>query len=283
MHQTLDTFLGNDAIIDVAHEVADTIENHEIGLIVLHRRFQHREPLVITLGPDVKDVEAVHRKLILSDTCHRYDTVAQDILRRFLALFGVIPEDMQLLRLDPLNGEYLAAVTESHQDGTDKRLTTLSLSTQSHELPSRETGFMKQTEEELHLRELFVGRDTMHLQLVKHLSLLERLLLLLLGLFDVGLRQRSALHFLIKQRGCLGIHVHDAFFLPMGDPAWDCLIASGEPSSIEATPYVMCAIRIHISTKSSNETSWAMPNMIRNSVRFVILKNLLGVRLFLSR
>ena len=38
----------------------------------------------------------------------------QDILRRFLALFGVILPDVQRRRLDPFVGKYLAAETEDH-------------------------------------------------------------------------------------------------------------------------------------------------------------------------
>ena len=82
---------------------------------------QHRQTLIVAFGSDVKDVEILHWKLILSKTCHGDDTMAEDILRRFLALFGIIPENMQPFRLDPLDGEYLTAVAEGHKDGRDKR------------------------------------------------------------------------------------------------------------------------------------------------------------------
>ena len=127
MHQTLDTVLCHDAVVDVGHEVADTVEDDEVGMIMPHGSLQHRQTLVVAFGADVKDVETVHRKLILGDTCHRDDTVAKDILRRLLALFGVIPKDVQPSRFDPVDGEHLTAVAEGHEDGRDKRLAALSL------------------------------------------------------------------------------------------------------------------------------------------------------------
>ena len=163
MHQAFDTVLGDDAIIDVCHQVADTIEDHQVGLVLAHSGFQHRQTLVIAFGPDVEDVEDIHRELILCKTCHGDDTVAKDILRRFLALFGIIPEDVQPFRLDPLDGEHLTAVAEGHQDGRDKRLAALGFAAQTNDFTSWETGFMEHLEEKVHLLQLLVGSDAMGL------------------------------------------------------------------------------------------------------------------------
>ena len=121
------------------------------------------QTLVIAFGPDVEDVENIHRELILCKTCHGDDTVAKDILRRFLALFGIIPEDVQPFRLDPLDGEHLTAVAEGHQDGRDKRLAALGFAAQANDFTSWETGFMEHLEEKVHLFQLLVGSDAMGL------------------------------------------------------------------------------------------------------------------------
>ena len=84
-------------------------------MVMVHGGLQHRQTLVVAFGSDVEDVETLHRELVFFDTCHRDDTVAKDILRRFLALFGVIPEDVQSFRLDPFDGEHLTAVAEGHE------------------------------------------------------------------------------------------------------------------------------------------------------------------------
>ena len=74
-------------------------------------------------------------------------------MRRLLALFGVIPEHMQPFWLDPFDGEHLTAETEGHQDRRDKRLAALGLATEGHQLASRETGLVEESEEELLISE----------------------------------------------------------------------------------------------------------------------------------
>ena len=119
--------------------------------------FEHRQTVGIALGTDIEDVEKVGRELVLGDSCHRDDTGAQDVLRRLLTLFGVIPKDVQPFWLDPFDGEHLTAETEGHQDGRDKRLAALGLTTQRYQLATRETGLVEEPEEELHLGQL-LGR-----------------------------------------------------------------------------------------------------------------------------
>ena len=70
-------------------------------------------------------------------------------------------------------------------------------------------------------------------------------------------------------------------FLPMGEPEWAFMIASGEPSSKWATQYVMIAKRRHRVRYSSKDERCAMPIMIRNKVVFLILKNFFFVTMSL--
>ena len=70
---------------------------------------------------------------------------------------------------------------------------------------------MEQPEEKLHLGQLLVGRDAMDFQPAEHLLYLQCPLLRLHGRLDVGLRHRSALHFLSYKRCRMGIDVHGQF------------------------------------------------------------------------
>ena len=158
-HESLDHVLGHDTVVDVAHEVTDAIEDHQVGMTEADDRLEVWQAVGKGTLADVEDVELLHGKLILLDACHLADTLTEDVLRGLITLFGVIPEDVQLPRLDPFDGEHFVAKAQRHQDAADKRLTALGLAGEAHQFATGEAGLAMKPEEELHGWELLVGRD----------------------------------------------------------------------------------------------------------------------------
>ena len=127
MHEALHDILGNDTIVDVVDEVADTIKDYQVGVAIAYRHFESGQTLIHRLLADIEDIELIAGKLILLDACHLTDTLAEDVLGGLVALLGIIPEDVQLTGLDPLYGEHFVAKAQRHQYATDKCLAAFGL------------------------------------------------------------------------------------------------------------------------------------------------------------
>ena len=95
VHEPLDDVLGYHTVVDVGHQVADAIEHNQVGTVVGYSRLEQRQTLGKGLAAHVEDVEPLHGKTVLGDACHRDDAVLQDVLRRLLALFGIVPQHVQ--------------------------------------------------------------------------------------------------------------------------------------------------------------------------------------------
>ena len=127
MHEALHDVLGHDTIVDVVDQVAEAIENHQVGSSVAHGHFESRQALGNRLLADIENVELLGGKMILLDTGHLADALAEDVFGGLIALLGIVPEYMQAGWLDPFDGEHLAAKAQRHQYGADKRLSALGL------------------------------------------------------------------------------------------------------------------------------------------------------------
>ena len=169
VHEAFDHVLGHDTVVDVGHKVADAVEHYQVGTEMAHCRLKQRQTVGPGFATDIEDVELRHRELVLGDSCQRDDTVAQDVLRRLLALFGVIPQHMQPSWLDPFDGEHLVAETEGHQDAADECLAALGLARQTDQLATGEAGLAVKTEEEVDLGQRCVGPDATTFQCLQSL------------------------------------------------------------------------------------------------------------------
>jgi len=159
-HESFDGVLCHHAIVDIGHEVANTVKDDQVGLVAQHKELEDADTVGHGFATDVEHIHQLDRKLVLGDACEGDDTIAQDVLRRLLALLGVIPQHVQPFLLDPFDGEQLTAKAQGHEDATDKGLAALGLARQTGELAPRKAGAAAQAEQELHGWELGLGRDT---------------------------------------------------------------------------------------------------------------------------
>ena len=171
VHQAFDGVLRHHTVVDVGHQVADTVEHHQVGLIAQHQQFEQGETVGHGLAADIEHIYQIRWKLVLGDACEGYDTIAQDVLRRLLALFGIIPQHVQTLGLDPFDGEQLTAKAEGHENGRYEGLAAFGLSRQSRQLATGKAGLAEQPEQELHGWELRMGCDASSLRLLQALFL----------------------------------------------------------------------------------------------------------------
>ena len=174
VHQTFHHILGHHAIVDVVDQIADTIEDHQVGMAIAYRGFEHRQALGNGLLADIEDIELVGRKLTWLDACHLADALAEDVLGGLIALLGIIPEDMQLSWLDPRHGEHFVANAQRHQDAADKCLAALGLAGETGQLATGKAGLTMKLEEELHGWEVLERGDPARFQLVKPLLVFSR-------------------------------------------------------------------------------------------------------------
>ena len=113
-------------------------------MVTFNGQLKQRKSGGVEFATNIKHIEHIHWKLVFWDFCEGDDTIAEDILRRLLALFGIIPQHMQRFLLDPFDGEHLAAETESHKDAAYECFTALGLTRQTCELATGEAGFAMQ-------------------------------------------------------------------------------------------------------------------------------------------
>ena len=174
VHQTFHHILGHHTIVDVIDQITDTIEDHQIGMAIAYRGFEHRQAFGNGLLADIEDIELVDRKLTWLDACHLADALAEDVLGGLIALLGIIPEHMQLSWLDPRHGEHFVAKAQRHQNAADKRLAALGLAGETCQLTTGKAGLTMQLEEELHGWEVLERGNPTRFQLVKPLLVFSR-------------------------------------------------------------------------------------------------------------
>ena len=90
-------------VVDVGHEVLDTIEDDDVGLEHADGHINH---LLAPVETETTEVEGIELCVVERfDVCQRHDSVFQDLLRALLTLFGVNPKHLQRLFAQSFEGE----------------------------------------------------------------------------------------------------------------------------------------------------------------------------------
>ena len=97
-------FLCQHTVVDVVHQVADTVDDDQVGLAHVDSLNQQLTAQLPLYGTHVEDIDsrqtiAVDEQFGLYHSVfarhHPHDAVLQDVLRRFVALLGVVPQHTQ--------------------------------------------------------------------------------------------------------------------------------------------------------------------------------------------
>ena len=166
LQQFLHHLLRQYPVVDVVHQVAYTIHDHQVRPVPDYRLPQQRPPLPPVHAAHVEDVQPTPDPSRAGGEigCHLHNPIPQYILRRFIALLRIVPHHPQRCVSSPhqhtpsswrgLGGGYPLR----HQHTRHIRLAALRLTRYRHQLAPWEARLAEQPEQELHLRQFLLRR-----------------------------------------------------------------------------------------------------------------------------